>query len=220
MPELINFAMLSFSALFSILTPFSTVPTFLTITEGNSVEQRLGMIKVASLTIMVVLSSFAIVGPWIFDIFQVTAPAFKAAGGIILLRAGMDMVYAQRPTLKETEEERKEGIKKDNIAITPLAIPMLAGPGAMVTVILLSHRAADTWQLLALVMNIMLVSLLTFFILRATTLYSWFLGAITVRIIGRVMGLLLSVIAMQFLFNGLAEFLRDVVFPLYYQQHP
>ena len=142
MPELINYAVLSFSALFSILTPFSTVPTFLTLTEGNTVDERLRMIKVASFMIMVVLSSFAIVGPWIFDMVQVTAAAFKAADGVILLRAGIDMVYAQRPSLKETEAEKKEGIGKDNIAVIPLAIPMLAGPGAMVTVILLSRKDA------------------------------------------------------------------------------
>jgi multiple antibiotic resistance protein len=214
MPELINYAVLSFSALFSILTPFSTVPTFLTITEGNTVDERLHMIKIASCTIMAVLSGFAIVGPWIFDLFQVTASAFKAAGGVILLRAGLDMVYAQRPSLKETEAERKEGIEKDNIAVTPLAIPMLAGPGSMVTVILLSNQAANTLQHLTLLINIILISFITFFVLRATTLYSWFLSAITIRIIGRIMGLLLSVIAMQFLFNGIADFIRDIVLPM------
>jgi multiple antibiotic resistance protein len=214
MPELINYAVLSFSALFSILTPFSTVPTFLTITEGNTVDERLRMIKIASCTIMAVLSGFAIVGPWIFDLFHVTASAFKAAGGVILLRAGLDMVYAQRPSLKETEAERKEGIEKDNIAVTPLAIPMLAGPGSMVTVILLSDQAANTLQHLTLLINIILISFITFFVLRATTLYSWFLSAITIRIIGRIMGLLLSVIAMQFLFNGIADFIRDIVLPM------
>jgi multiple antibiotic resistance protein len=214
MPEFINFAALSFSALFSILTPFSTVPTFLSITEGNTVAERLHMIKIASLTIMVVLSGFAVIGPWIFDIFQVTASAFKAAGGVILLRAGLDMVYAQRPSLKETEVERKEGMEKENIAITPLAIPMLAGPGSMVTVIILSNKAADTWQHLILILNIVIISFLTFLVLRATTLYSWFISAITIRIIGRIMGLLLTVIAVQFLFNGVLEFVQEAVLPM------
>lgn len=215
MSTLIDFALLSFGSLFAILSPFGTVPTFLAITEGNTADERLRMVRIASLTIAVVLSGFVIVGPWIFTIFQVTAPAFKAAGGIILLRAGLDMLNARRSVMKETPVEREEGAEKDDIAITPLAIPMIVGPGSIVTVILLSHRATGAEQYIILIANIVLLAGITFVVLRAAALYSWVLGATTIRIIGRIMGLLLAVIAMQFLFNGIAEFLRDVVAPFF-----
>lgn len=215
MPELIDYAFLSMGSLFAILNPFGTVPTFLAMTEGNTSDEQLRMVRIAALTIVGVLSVFAVIGPWIFSTFQVTAPAFKAAGGIILLNAGLDMLNARRSALKETPLERVEGAEKEDIAITPLAIPMLVGPGSIVTVILLSHRAVGIGEHLVLIANIVLMAGMTFVVLRAAALYSWVLGATTIRIIGRIMGLLLAVIAMQFLFNGIAEFLHNVVAPFF-----
>src|SRR5262245_46244238 len=119
-----EYALLTFTSLFSIVDPFAAVPAFLAMTARDSVAQRRRMAAVASLTCAFVLAFFAGFGSWIFRLFGITIASFQIAGRLILLLASLDMLRAKRSALKETQEETAAGAGKDDIAVTPLAIPM------------------------------------------------------------------------------------------------
>ena len=200
--SLIDFAILSFGSLFVIVDPITLVPTFLAITQQNKTEDRIRMAAAASAITFFILTGFSLSGQFIFKAFGITLPAFQIAGGIILMKIALDMLQARPTAVKETPEENAEGAGKEDIAITPLAIPMLAGPGAITAVILLASKAITFQHQLVLSANIFLVSLLSFLILRSFALRSIF-SVIALKVFTRLMGLLLSVIAVQFILNGI-----------------
>jgi multiple antibiotic resistance protein len=136
--------------------------------------------------------------------FGMTVPAFEIAGGIILLKVALDMLQARRTAIKETPEEQAEGVSKDDIAVTPLAVPMLAGPGAITAVVLLSSQASAPLFRAVVVGAIFAVSLITFLIFRVAAAGSLLISGITLRVMTRLMGLFLAAFAVQFMLNGLA----------------
>jgi multiple antibiotic resistance protein len=203
----LEFALLTASSLFAIVNPFGTVPTFLAMTATDSVEQRLKMVRVASLATAVVLLVFAFAGQHIFRLLGITMPAFQLAASVVLLMIAMDMLRAQRSRVQETREEADAGTEKTDIAVTPLAMPMLAGPGAITTAILFQSHAGKNLKLnLILVGSILLVALATYLILRVSVKGAVWLNPIALRIGNRIMGLLLAAVAFQFGLNALREF--------------
>ena len=201
----INFIILSFWSLFAIVDPVGAIPTFLAMTARDKTAARIRMARLASIVTFFVLVSFSFGGKWILGAFGVSMPAFEIAGGVILLKVALDMLQARQTALKETPEEQAEGKDKDDVAITPLAVPMLAGPGAITAVVLLSAQATNVLRHAIVAGNIFLVSLITFIILRFAAIRSSILSAITLKIITRLMGLLLAAIAVQFILNGVAS---------------
>lgn len=161
------------------------------------------MAQLASLIAFAILILSFLFGQRLLMAFGITLPAFEIAGGIVLLLVALDMLQARRTAIKETQEEKAEGITKDDVAITPMAIPMLAGPGAITAVILLSNRAETTVQYVVLAGAIFLVSILTLLILWTVAMRSQILSVITLKITGRLMGLILAAIAVQFILNGI-----------------
>ncbi|MDD5216640.1 MAG: NAAT family transporter [Candidatus Omnitrophica bacterium] len=208
MLSLFDYAILSFASLFVIVDPIGLIPVFLAMTENNTVKERVRMAKLAAVITFAILMLSMFGGSQIFNAFGITLPALEIAGGIILLLIALDMLQARRTAVKETQEEKKEAIQKDDVAVTPLAIPMLAGPGAITTVILLSHRAHTIYDQAVLIGNILIVSLLTFIILWIAAVRSAHLSAIALKITARLMGLLLSAIAVQFILNGISAVIR------------
>lgn len=202
---LFEYILLAFSSLFVIIDPIATVPAFLAMTPNDTPAQRMRMARLASVTAAGVLVAFAVGGKWIFSLLGITIPAFQMAGSIVLLLVALDMLRAKRSRVKETEEEKDEGTAKDDVAITPLAVPMLAGPGAISTAILLHSRATNFMQQAALVICILVVCAATYFILGLSARGAKWLNPIALRLIERLMGLLLAAIAMQFLVNALKE---------------
>ncbi len=202
--SLLDFTLLSAASLFVIVDPIATVPAFLAMTERNSAEERIRMARIASWVTFWVLLGFSLGGRWIFKAFGITVPAFQIAGGVVLLKIALDMLQARRTPIKETPEEEAEGTAKEDIAITPLAVPMLAGPGAITTVTLLASQAATTAHHLILIHNITVVSILTFLILRLAAVRPAGFSGITLKIITRLMGLLLAAIAVQYILDGIA----------------
>ena len=148
--ELLEYVLLAASSLFIIIDPISLIPTFLAITHRDTARQRIRMAKLACFVAAGVLIAFAFVGKRLFALLGITLPAFKIAGSIVLLLVALDMLRAQRSRVQETAEETDAGAAKEDIAITPLAVPMLAGPGAISTVILLESQAKGVAQELAL----------------------------------------------------------------------
>ena len=138
---LVEYTFLAFGSLFIIVDPLATVPAFLAMTPQDTPAQRIRMARLACWVTAGVLLCFATTGMVLFKIFSITMPAFQIAASIVLLLVALDMLRAQRSRVQETAEETVAGAAKEDIAVTPLAIPMLAGPGAISTVILLQNQA-------------------------------------------------------------------------------
>ncbi len=202
--SLTEYSLLAMSSLFVIVDPIAAVPTFIAMTPGDSREQRIRMARLACLVMAGVLLTFAIAGKWIFKFLGITMPAFQIAASIVLLLVALDMLRGQRSRVQETKEETAAGAEKTDIAITPLAIPMLAGPGAISTAILLQNQARDIPQHIALYLCILGVSFASYLILRVSAGGARWLNPIATKITTRIMGLLLAAVAIQFILNALA----------------
>jgi multiple antibiotic resistance protein len=203
--ELIQFALLASGSLFVIVDPVATVPAFLAMTPTDTAAQRAKMARLACVVSTVVLLTFAIAGQYIFRFLGITMPAFQIAASIVLLIVALDMLRAQRSRVQETDEETVAGTEKTDIAITPLAVPMLAGPGAISTAILLQNQARGITQHAVLYVVIGGVMFTSYLILRVAAHGTRFLSPIAMKIVSRVMGLLLAAVAIQFMLNALKE---------------
>src|SRR5580698_9529310 len=142
----LQFALLTFSSIFFLVDPFAVVPTFLAMTQDAGLARRRTMARRAAYTCFAILSLFAFAGSLIFKVFGITLPAFKIAGGFILLQIGIEMLQARRSSTNETPGDAAEGAAKEDASIIPLGIPMLAGPGAISTVMVLVGQAQTWWQ--------------------------------------------------------------------------
>jgi len=200
---LFNYVLLAFGSLFVIVDPIATVPAFLAMTPRDTPEQRIRMARLASFVMAGVLLVFAVAGKIIFKFLGITMPAFQIAASIVLLIVALDMLRAQRSRVQETSEETHAGAEKADIAITPLAVPMLAGPGAMSTAIVLQSRADGVAQHVALYACIIGVSVASYVIFRVSAHGAKWLNPIAMKITTRIMGLLLAAVAVQFMLNGL-----------------
>jgi len=203
--------LLAVSSLFVIVDPLATAPAFLAMTPNNTPEQRLRTARMACGTMAIVLLAFSLAGTVIFKIFGITMAAFQIAASIVLLLVALDMLRAQRSRVQETHEETKAGTEKDDIAITPLAIPMLAGPGAISTTILLQNEARDVPQHIALYGCILVVAVVSYLIFRLAVRGARWLSPIAMSIAIRVMGLLLAAVAIQFMLNGIKAFHAELI---------
>lgn len=208
--KLFEFILLAASSLFVIVDPIATVPAFLAMTPIDTPEQRIRMARLACWVMAGVLLVFSVAGKAIFQFLGITLPAFQIAASIILLLVALDMLRAQRSRTQETREETAAAAEKADIAITPLAIPMLAGPGAISTVILLQNEAKGVGQHIALYLSIIGVAAASYAILRVATRGALWLNPIAMRITTRIMGLLLAAMAIQFLLNGIRQLKGDL----------
>jgi multiple antibiotic resistance protein len=203
--DLFGFTLLAASSLFVIMDPIALIPAFLAMTPHDTPKQRARTAALASWVSAGILIFFAVMGEWIFRLFGITLASFKIAGSFILFLIGMDMLQARRSKVQETTEEMDAGAAKDDIAITPLAVPMLAGPGAISTAILMRSQAKDWSQEIALLICIPVVSFLCYVILRLASHGVAWISPIAMKITTRIMGLLLVAIAVQFILDALAE---------------
>ena len=203
MMNLFDFAVLSFASLFVIVDPIGLIPAFLAMTQSNTVAERVRMARLASMATFGILILSLLFGQKLLLAFGITLPAFEIAGGVVLLLVAIDMLQARRTAVKETQEEKAEGITKEDVAITPMGIPMLAGPGAITAVILLSQKVTTVWHQVVLAGNILIVSALTFLVLWIVAIHAHRISVIALKITTRLMGLLLAAIAVQFILNGL-----------------
>ncbi|HPC61236.1 MAG TPA: MarC family protein [Verrucomicrobiota bacterium] len=200
-----EYILLAASSLFVIVDPVATVPAFLAMTPHDTPEQRIKMARIACLVTAGVLVVFASAGKWIFKFLGITMPAFQLAASLVLLLVAIDMLRAQRSRVQETSEETAAGVEKTDIAVAPLAIPMLAGPGAISTAILLHNRAEGPYQLIAFYLVIGVVCLASYIILRIAARTTRWLSPIALNIATRIMGLLLAAVAIQFMLNAALE---------------
>jgi multiple antibiotic resistance protein len=200
---MLEYAFLTFGSLFAIVDPFAAIPPFLAMTASDTPRQRRRMARTACVTCAGVMAAFALLGPSLFHLFGITLQAFQIAGGLVLLLSSLDMLRAQKSALKETPEEFAEGLSKDDIAITPLAVPILAGPGAITTSIVLAGRATTAVHKLIFFALIALVALISYWTLSLAADSAKKLSPTLLNIVTRLMGLLLAAIGVQFILSGL-----------------
>jgi multiple antibiotic resistance protein len=205
-----EYILLASSSLFVIVDPLATVPAFLAMTPADTPEQRIRMAGLACCVMAGVLIVFAAAGQLIFKLLGITMPAFQIAASIVLLLVALDMLRAQRSRVHETSEETAAGVVKTDIAVTPLAIPMLAGPGAISTAILLDNRAENVTHHAALYACIVAVALASYLILRVSARSARWLSPIAMNITVRIMGLLLAAVAIQFMLNAIKQLKPDL----------
>ena len=195
--------LLVFTSILFIVDPFAVVPTFLAMTERDVPDQRRVLARRGAWTCAITLIAFAAGGSLIFRIFGITIGAFKIAGGILLGLNALDMVQARRSQQRETPAEKAEGIQKEDIGIMPLGVPMLAGPGAISTVMVLALGSKGPLVTAAVYVSIILTALISYYVLAAASLVERRLGQTGMRILTRLMGLVLCAIAVQFVIDGI-----------------
>jgi multiple antibiotic resistance protein len=201
----VRFSLLALSSIFFLVDPFAAIPSFIAITSGADAKRRRRMAGKASITAFIVLSAFALAGKYIFAMFSIKLPAFELAGGIILLLIGIDMLEAKRSPTQESSGDTVEAAAKEDAGIVPLGIPMLAGPGAISSVMVLVGQAPSVWQMLAILSSIAITAIASFGVLSGADRLRRVLGETGIRILVRIMGLLLVALAMQFFVNSLTE---------------
>lgn len=201
--RLIQELLLVFTSVLFIVDPFATVPSFLAMTARDAPETRRVLARRGAWTTAITLTLFALAGSLIFRIFGITIGAFKIAGGLLMGLNALDMVQARRSHQRETPAETAEGAEKEDIGILPLGIPMLAGPGAISTVMVLAVGSKSWITTVALYASIALSAYVSYLTLAAASLVERRLGTTGMRILTRLMGLVLCAIAVQFIIDGI-----------------
>lgn len=196
-----QFAFVTFTSILFLVDPIAVVPAYLAFVRTESPERRKATARAACVSAAITLLVFASAGDFILKMFGVTLPAFRIAGGFILWLVAMDMLRAQRTT-QEGTEELMEGQQKEDVGITPLGIPMLAGPGAMSTVMVLGAQAENSMSKLIVHGSIVVTMLISWVLLRVGDRVFSKLGGSGIRVATRIMGLLLAAVAVQFVIGG------------------
>jgi multiple antibiotic resistance protein len=207
MSTYLQFTLVTFTSLLFIVDPVAVIPTYLVITQGESAEARRRTALRACISAGLLMTVFALAGNSIFRVFGITLPAFRIAGGFILWLVAFDMLRGERTT-QESTEEIVEGQEKEDVALTPLAIPMLAGPGAISTVMVLAGQARGAPGYIAVYGSIWLTAIICWLTLRAGDRLVVLLGQTGIRVMTRIMGLLLAAVATQFILTGALDAMR------------
>ena len=209
MEDLLPFALLCFTSFFTLTNPLGTMPVFLTMTNGMNDHERKAIVRRATIVSFITLMVFTFSGQFLFKFFGISSNGFRIAGGFIIFKIGFDMLQARYSNAKLKEEEVKT--YADDISITPLAIPMLCGPGAIANAIMLMDDASTFTLKGTLIGIIALVYFITFLILQASTRLVRILGETGNNVMIRLMGLILMVIAVECFVSGLKPILIDIL---------
>lgn len=209
MEDLLPFALLCFTSFFTLTNPLGTMPVFLTMTNGMNDHERKAIVRRATIVSFITLMVFIFSGQFLFKFFGISSNGFRIAGGFIIFKIGFDMLQARYSNAKLKEEEVKT--YADDISITPLAIPMLCGPGAIANAIMLMDDASTLTLKGTLIGIIALVYFITFLILQASTRLVRILGETGNNVMMRLMGLILMVIAVECFVSGLKPILIDIL---------
>lgn len=211
MTDLYTFAILVFTAFFTIINPLGTMPIFMTMTATLTKQRRKQTAKKATIVAFFTIIAFAFSGQILFNFFGISVNSFRIVGGVIFFMMGWDMLQARLVTFKHTEDQEKINAYVDDISITPLAIPMICGPGAITNAIILMEDAQDITQKSILIGVIAFVLLLTYLILVGASKITDKLGETGNKVMMRLMGLIVMVIAVEFFFSGLKPIIIDIM---------
>jgi multiple antibiotic resistance protein len=201
-------------SVFALVDPIGTLPFFVALTDGMSPEDRAVVLRRSTLVVGGILAIFALFGRFLFAAFGFTLDAFEIAGGILLFLVAYDMLRGQTTSTRLTSSDREEALaRRDEISVVPLGIPLLAGPGAISTVMIYEgYAGSDPIDIASTFIAIAITTAATFVILRYGHGILQYMGRVGVMALTRVMGLLLAAIAVQFVLNGALSFLAHAGF--------
>lgn len=192
-----------FITLIAIVNPFGAMPIFISLITGMTDGQCHRVVNVVAVTVALILLASLFFGELILQFFGISIHSFRVGAGILLLLIAISMLHAKVSPISQTKEEAQESRDKESIAVVPLAIPLLAGPGAISTVIIDAHKASGIGHYAVIVTEIILLSMILWLVLRLSPLISKHISATGINIFTRIMGLILAAIAVEFIANGL-----------------
>ncbi len=192
-----------FIGLLAIVNPLGAVPLFISMTGDENALQRRKTIDMVAIGVTVILLVALFLGEHLLNFFGITIDSFRVGGGILVLLMAIAMLHAKTSLIKQTDKEASESIEKESVAIVPLAMPLLAGPGAISTVILAAHKARSVMDYLIIALSIVLLSVVVWGVLRLSPWIEGHLGATGINIFTRIMGLILTAIAIEFIAAGM-----------------
>ena len=204
----LEYLFLCLSTLIALVNPLGIAPLFLVLTKRFNPAERIIIAKKGTFTASIILIIFGLVGTYIFKFYGLTVHAFRIMGGIIFFRNGLRMLEVKLSRGRSTPKETEENLESNDIAISPIGIPIIAGPGSITAAMILSGDAHNFTDYGVLIFAIIFTMALTFYIFKGSDRLSKKLGATGFRIIQRIMGILLMVIAVQFVINGGETILR------------
>jgi multiple antibiotic resistance protein len=208
MNESLAYLLTTLISLFAVIDPLGAIPVFLLLTTDKSPAERRRIAFKAGAAVFVILSVFTLFGHLILDYFGISPQAFEIAGGLILIKLAYDLLWARMPGLKSTVREEEDGLLKADVSVIPLAMPLLSGPGAIATVVVLAHTAEASWMNYWLVGSILINSMLIFFILSSASHLARILRETGVALLTRILGLILMAVGVQFVISGLLKIFR------------
>jgi multiple antibiotic resistance protein len=190
--------------LFVVVDPIAIAPLFLTFTHNNTVQQRKHMVVKAVLLATAMLLVFYLFGEWLLKALGITIPAFRIAGGILLLLIAIDMILVyQSPIRSTTSDEQQEAVRKPDISVFPLAFPLISGPGALTTVLLMASNTKDNVQMAGMIFIILIVMLTTYIFLVLAPRMTKLMGETATNVVSRLFGLILAALAVQYMLDGI-----------------
>jgi len=209
MTETISFGLLCITSFFTLINPLGTMPVFMSMTAELSIVDRNKTAKKASIVSLITIIAFAFTGQLLFNFFGISVNSFRIVGGVIFFIMGMDMLQARLGQVKIKDNEVKSYIT--DISVTPLAIPMICGPGAITNAIVLMEDANTLPKQIVLIISIALIMFLTYLILFSSSKLMKLLGQTGINVMMRIMGLIVMVIAVEFFFSGLKPIILDLL---------
>ncbi len=205
----LHFLATAFTTAFTIIDPLGMVPLSLAVTATNTPAERRTIVTQATLVAGGIILVMAVLGRAIFAYLGITLPAFTIAGGVLLFLISVDMLFARRTGAKQTDEEEREAVASSHVAVFPLAVPMIAGPGTIATVLVLTNLAqSDTLRLLVIVVAYAVALFATWLAMLSGTYILRAVGTTGIHVATRLLGILLAALAVQFVLNGIAQFIR------------
>ena len=200
-----EFFILCFSSLFTLINPIGIVPIFIAMTDDYSKKERDVIAFKSVLFAFCILILFGVIGEFIFSFYNITIHGFRIAGGILLLKISFDMIESKRSRTRTTPMEEKAAEEKNEIAYTPLAIPLIAGPGSIASIMILSSESSHWNHKITLFLALGTVLLITFLTLKLSKYLTKTFGRAGLRIMQRIMGLILMVISIEFILKGIKD---------------
>jgi multiple antibiotic resistance protein len=189
--------------LIAIVNPIGALPIFITLTSHLDMTERRAVSSLAVYSVLAILLLSLFLGEAILNFFGITIGSFRVAGGLLILLMAISMMHAKTSGVKHTAEEAKEGEKRESIAVVPLATPLLAGPGAISTVILYAHKGTGLLHYLLVGLVIFLTSLLLYIVFKSVPYISKYISQTGINVFTRIMGLILAAISIEFIASGI-----------------
>ncbi len=196
----------SFTSLFSVVNPLAVIPLFLSLTNRFNERERIQTAQKASIYMFGVLITFLLIGTFILSFFGISLAGIRIAGGLIIMRAAYSMLNPEKSGKKLTEEDEAAAMEKEDISFSPLALPLLSGPGSIAVVIGFATQADGAPDYLINAVSIFLVVTVTYGILRLAPFLGNYIGSVGLNVMTRLMGFIALAISVQFILSGISRY--------------